>query len=245
MNHEEYGLFLLMISCIILAVIIARLILGILARIRCGRDLAGKVSLYVLLTSISSLLSMFSRSNLLIRYCFTSQKALMGYITASGYIGIAAFALTVAANYLLADYCRKKYGAGIRIAVMSLILATPVVNTVLSHLTIGLVTADKNYELYNAITSLPRLLTIAAGVLLAVVFTRNRSREDVFRSIFILFLIAASVSGVHMLMNILIYHIPEIIYYLIDLVLAFCPLALAIYVFVCSGRVRSKGIAEE
>ena len=48
-----------------------------------------------------------------------------------------------------------------------------------------------------------------------------------------------------MLMNILIYHIPEIIYYLIDLVLAFCPLALAIYVFVCSGRVRSKGIAEE
>ena len=254
MDSKAWFFFLLGIAIITSLFFVARLVLGILTVSKAGGHVENRFGIGLILNGIAGILSAFLNTQLYLRAidAFSDYGSVNPSVISTISIFSMIFSLMgVAASFLEADYCFRKYGARIRL----IYIIFTVINMAVSFLT-GFV-SSRLADIYvltpfqvQALAYTSSLLSLGTSVLFLVTYVRYRNKENVFRNIFVFNILSIASSVIMLTLRLLSVssatthfgtEVPAIVLELISLTLGLLGPVKAFYIFYCVNKAKNNG----
>lgn len=221
---------------------VARLVMGLIAKKRTGGKTEGRVCQSLILAAVSAILSTYTSSQL-IWYAYhalpqleTSVK-LSDLLAIANYYRLIPYVISVISVYVFADYCYRKYGSKIRLTAVLLTVGASLLTLILTILVNRFAKPD-DALLRNSILIIPTILTITREIVFASAFIRNKTREKVFRSIYLfnfINILTIIIGNVTTIMASL-FPLPDIALIITSSIISLVPVFYAVYVLICVNR---------
>ncbi len=242
MSTKQWFILLFTTATVTLLLSVARLIMGLIAKKRTAGQAEGRVCLSLILAAVSSILTAYTSAKL-IWYAYLSLPQLENSVklqdlfAVADYYRLIPYVISVISVYTFADYCHRKYGSKIRLAAVLLTVSASLLSFILTIL-VSRFTGTDDVLLRNSILIIPSILTITREIVFAATFIRNKTREKVFRGIYLfnfINILTIIIANVTTIMG-SIFPIPDIAALITSSIISLVPVFYAIYILICVNR---------